>query len=270
MVSEVPIGSKSILALALHYGLLTQETSAVLVKVRADADKADGLPVIAPVPQMTPEGMVTFHGVASAVASAPDFSGRRVVRNSSLGAALRKERSSRSTAPQHASADNWRDDSGDCYMDIPAFSTKQASSTEPQKLANLAVAREMVSNSTSDTAFRLFLELYRVLFDALLNHEAILFSLEFAVIEMPEEMREPARRLLEQCGLKVEYRDSKVCAQLLIVLNAALKLKPFDNDQEAILSARRGGSIGAAFGRFLWRFERSRLMKSVTRAIQSG
>lgn len=45
--------------LALHYGLVTDETAAVLVKVRADGQKVEGLPVVVPVAHMVPEGMVT-------------------------------------------------------------------------------------------------------------------------------------------------------------------------------------------------------------------
>ena len=45
--------------LALRYGLVAKETSAVLVKVRAEADKSQELPVIVPVAHMVPEGMVS-------------------------------------------------------------------------------------------------------------------------------------------------------------------------------------------------------------------
>jgi len=43
-------------AFALHYSLITPETSAVLVKVRANDHKTNGLPRIAPVAHMTPAG----------------------------------------------------------------------------------------------------------------------------------------------------------------------------------------------------------------------
>lgn len=48
-------------ALAMRYGLVTDETSAVLVKVRADAQKIEGLPMIVPVAHMEPEGMVASY-----------------------------------------------------------------------------------------------------------------------------------------------------------------------------------------------------------------
>lgn len=43
--------------LALRYGLITAETSAVLVKVRAEGEKAERLPAIVPIAQMHPHGM---------------------------------------------------------------------------------------------------------------------------------------------------------------------------------------------------------------------
>ncbi len=47
-------------ALALRYGLVTDETSAVLVKLRVDGEKTEGLPTVVPVLHMVPEGMVAF------------------------------------------------------------------------------------------------------------------------------------------------------------------------------------------------------------------
>lgn len=44
--------------IALRYGLITPETSAVLVKVRAGEDKLDGLPETVVVPHMVPDGML--------------------------------------------------------------------------------------------------------------------------------------------------------------------------------------------------------------------
>jgi Ca-activated chloride channel family protein len=256
--------------IAMQYGLLTQETSAVIVKVRADADKADGLPVIVPIPQMVPEGMVVRERQCLRSAASPTgISKHRVVCHGLLGAALGQDASNRDPASQHASADHVQYESNDSDLDIPTFLRKEVDTSYRSPIAHpVADVDTADSGVTSETAQLLFLELYRILFEALLKHRMVLCNLESAVIEMPKEMQEPVRRLLEQCGLKVGAKDANVCARLLIVLNAAMKLDPFTNDQEAILSARRGGPIGAAFGRFLWRFERSRLMKSVVRAIQ--
>lgn len=51
-------------ALALRYGLVTDQTSAVLVKVRADGEKVEGLPIVVPVAHMVPEGMLAAGSVA--------------------------------------------------------------------------------------------------------------------------------------------------------------------------------------------------------------
>lgn len=59
-------------ALALRYGLVTPETKAVLVKRRAEDDKAEGLPVVVPVAQMVPEGMVGALGCVNFLAMPMD------------------------------------------------------------------------------------------------------------------------------------------------------------------------------------------------------
>lgn len=60
-------------ALALQYGLLTKETSAVLVAVRAHGAQATDLPVVVPVAQMLPEGML-LDGVAKCVRAPASYS----------------------------------------------------------------------------------------------------------------------------------------------------------------------------------------------------
>ena len=62
-----PRNSKEMLA--LRYGLLTDETSAVLVKVRAEEDRVEGLPQVVPVAHMVPEGMVQSGRVAYAASA---------------------------------------------------------------------------------------------------------------------------------------------------------------------------------------------------------
>jgi Ca-activated chloride channel family protein len=59
---------------ALRYGLLTRETSAVLVKVRADGERSDVLPTTIKVPQMLAEGMLAENVVFPvARSSGPSF-----------------------------------------------------------------------------------------------------------------------------------------------------------------------------------------------------
>lgn len=56
---------------ALWYGLVTSETSAVLVKVRDGADKVDGLPEMVPVAHMHPAGQAMPAGMRVACSIAP-------------------------------------------------------------------------------------------------------------------------------------------------------------------------------------------------------
>ena len=64
---HAPRNSKEMIA--LRYGLLTDETSAVLVKVRAEEDRVEGLPQVAPVAHMVPKGMVQSGRVAYAASA---------------------------------------------------------------------------------------------------------------------------------------------------------------------------------------------------------
>jgi hypothetical protein len=50
--------------IALRYGLLTEETSAVLVKLRAQGERSDVLPTTTKVPQMIPDGMLVVRSTA--------------------------------------------------------------------------------------------------------------------------------------------------------------------------------------------------------------
>lgn len=89
--------------LALRFGLITDETSAVLVKIRAEGDKAARLPTVVPVTHMVPDGMV----VSCAV-----------IPQASMRVAL---------SMSDVSFD-------DCaYLDIPAFLRKEKEESEPER-----------------------------------------------------------------------------------------------------------------------------------------
>lgn len=98
--------------LALRYGLITDETSAVLVKAREEGDKAVGLPKVMAVAHMVPEGMVAMHFASP---RAP-----RVAVACSMG------------SPQFEAHD---------YLDVPAFQRKRR--MEPEAEAD--VGREPLS-----------------------------------------------------------------------------------------------------------------------------
>lgn len=112
-------------ALALEFGLITDETSAVLVKVRDAADQADGLPEMVSVPHMLPEGMlvmardVTYSVHAAAARPGPGAASRGPVmaRSMSVGRPRPKDAAS----------------AGDDYhhLDIPA-SLRRHADMDPQ------------------------------------------------------------------------------------------------------------------------------------------
>ena len=101
--------------LALRYGLITDETSAVLVKVRTEGDKAEGLPKVVPVAHMVPEGMVARAARPQAL--------MRVACSMSM--------------PRPASngfdAQSFSDQSVGEYLDMPAFLRKEKVELEPEK-----------------------------------------------------------------------------------------------------------------------------------------
>ena len=115
--------------LALRYGLITDETSAVLVKVRSEGDKAGGLPNILSVPHMVPEGMVA------------GMMRPRTVRGqiAMSVACLSMARPPVSGINSHGFSDLDTDD----YLDIPAFlrEAKTKIMVERQELSSERVAR---------------------------------------------------------------------------------------------------------------------------------
>ena len=105
--------------LALRYGLITNETSAVLVKVRAEGDKAAGLPNVLPVPHMVPEGMVARmmapRGMRGRVAmSAACLSMARLPANG-------------------IDAQSFSDVCADDYLDITSFLREEKAAPKPER-----------------------------------------------------------------------------------------------------------------------------------------
>ena len=60
-------------SLALRYGLITDETKAVLVKQRAETDRIEGLPIVTPVSHMVPAGLLQAVCPAPAGMAMPAF-----------------------------------------------------------------------------------------------------------------------------------------------------------------------------------------------------
>lgn len=79
--------------IALHYRLLSAETSAVLVKRRAESDRVDELPVTVPVPHMLSDGMLAGGApglVMSATPPAP-AAAAPMTRSATRGGSLRED-----------------------------------------------------------------------------------------------------------------------------------------------------------------------------------
>lgn len=105
--------------LALRYGLITEETSAVLVKVRADGDKAEGLANVVPVPHMVPEGMV-------ARMMAPRGMRGRVAMSAACLSMAR-------LPANRIDAQSFSDVCADDYLDIPSFLRKEKAAPKPER-----------------------------------------------------------------------------------------------------------------------------------------
>lgn len=257
-------------ALALHYGLLTADTSAVLVKYRADADRADGLPEIVQVPQMLPDGMLAaapmFSRAASVMACAPAVGG------------------SASVGDTH--------EDGMAYLAHPAFLRRQAAEDDEDNAPLVAVnttqgsrnartvgrdtAASPAPPSPSDAhrqrtrsrlpAHDLLHALHAVLVDAVLVRQIALPTIDAAIDALPEPLREPLRDLLSSCGLSTIRADAKACARLLDVLHEALAYPAWSAADSAILDQRSGGLRG----RIGFHFERGRLLAAIEATLHGG
>lgn len=112
--AQAPEDAKVREEIALRYGLIAPETKAVLVKVRAEGDKVDGLPIVTPVPHMTPAGMVVHSLACASYAAAP-------VHAKSIGVRHRLQVAFDDDCPM------------DDYLDIPAFMRKSGADSLTQK-----------------------------------------------------------------------------------------------------------------------------------------
>ena len=201
-------------ALALRYGLLTEETSAVVVKIRADGSLTDGLPTIVQVPQMTSAGM-TLHQNVQAAASVS------------------------------ASYDSLSFEDSDCMVaspvEMPAFLRRSAASALPKQigpnrlkqLKQLAQPTQTITIS-ADRAREICLQLHHILFDSWLASRPKLGPLGEAINRLPADMRNEASCLLKQFGLSIHNQVASI--QLLFALTTSLDLPGLTDDDEAMLA----------------------------------
>jgi Ca-activated chloride channel family protein len=195
-------------SIALRYGLLTEETSAVLVKIRADGQKADGLPTIVRVPHMVTEGM-------NAIAVDPALFMR-----TSLSAA-------RSVS---------YDDAAD--YDLPLFSLQSGVERSDGRSGGRRLSKpqvETIAVAASPTRTReILLELHRLLSESWLQIPSPSSVLAEIVGRLPSDMRIEALCLIHESGLTTETKGEGL--QLLIALTEALGLPPFYDEEEAELT----------------------------------
>lgn len=187
--------------LALRYGLITDEASAVLVKVRAEEDKAEGLPNVMAVAHMIPEGMVAS----------------RALRPRAYGIAV----ACSMPAPD-------LDASG--YLDIPAFLRRQAEEPEVEvKLAREPLSPERVTRIRQ--ALRMALD------EILLSEGSMRFSASVVMDLIDSKLHDDVHQYLEDSFIEL-WTAEDACRLLEELAEAGIGAQLTD-DQEAYLAVRR-------------------------------
>lgn len=182
--------------LALHYGLITQDTSAVLVKVRADGDKVDGLPQVMPVSPMQPEGMVA---PPPAIAMKRAYSVR-----------------------------------GGDYLDIPSFFCRKGAPRVDEVVATMMICDELLDALSPDRRARAQRALREALDFLLLAPHHMPISLDSLLTRIAAELHEDVRQLLREEG--AELLDEAAAIRLLQWLTDSGVGAPLSDDDEAMLA----------------------------------
>lgn len=187
-------------ALALHYGLLTDETAAVLVKERAVDERPDSLPQTVKVESMLPDGMLS-------IAEAPMWSKRRRAHDSIVCS-----------------------ESMD-YLDIPAFLPGDNSDI----YESVACEAPAPVHHAADALPRdERLTIARSLLTALLAQLGNAPNLDAAIQTLPVEQKAHAIAWLD--GLGVDSRTLQSAVTLLLALLDVLDTPPMTDEQEAALA----------------------------------
>lgn len=190
--------------LALRYGLVTDETSAVLVKVRADGKKVDGLPVIVPVAHMVPEGMVAARSTRH------------------LAMSMRME-----AQVSHVAE----------YLDLPAFLRRDGGSAQVSERRVMRSHRERVDPASAApiTLSPSALDaLSHALIHLLLDDEAKDVTLEKLLALVDSAWREQvASYLAIECPHGVDRRSATKLLEALLARKTRITLS---DDQEARLA----------------------------------
>ena len=252
-------------SVAMRYGLLTQETSAVLVKIRAEGEKADGLPQIVQVPQMVPQGMVAmcvddFNSVNAMQAFdrsmseslprfARSFSAVRTKRT--VACEVRQER----TDVPASGADPEREE---ILRKLEA--SRQRNLTEQQKLAEvdkrrageLAERKRLTDEEAErqraaaadaiepEIALAVFRQMHACLSRAAFDLPGRFVTGRETVEMLDADLRVTAKRLLEKC--KVSLDDEGQCARFALALAAVFGEPILSDEDEALLAIVAMGS----------------------------
>ncbi len=196
-------------AIALRYGLIAVETSAVLVKLRAEGDRIEGLPEVVAVAHMLPQGMLT------AAAPAP---------------MLDKAMASRSFSAS--------------YLSIPSFLRRSTAHD-----ADLRGKLDYVAEDSIERVERALpperiaairAELRRVLEALLLLAPPAAFTLERLLAAIDPSLREDAEAWLELAD--IELHEAADAARLLLDLVGEGVGAALSDEQEAALSALEFGA----------------------------
>lgn len=187
--------------LALRYGLITDETSAVLVKVRAEEDKAEGLPKVMAVTHMIPEGMVAS----------------RALRPRAYGIAV----ACSMPAPD-------LDAYG--YLDIPAFLRRQTEESEVE----VKPAREPLS---PERVTRIRQALRMALDEILLSEGSMRFSASTVMDLIDSSLHDDVHQYLEDSSIEL-WTAEDACRLLEELAEDGVGAELTD-DQEACLAVRK-------------------------------
>lgn len=215
-------------AIALRYGLIAEETSAVLVKVRADGDRVEGLPTIVPVAHMLPHGMLAAPIPAPmptmAKAMDPRVAYRKVQPSPGSGfldipCFLRK---TADPAPEATPAAVFKDDTYECVLE-DAFD--EVPPDHPLSPARCEAAR---------------LELRRALEALLLGPGAARFTPDALLAALDPALRDDVEAWLASEGILLD--DASAAADVLLDLADDGIGAPLTDDQEAALAVLLHGA----------------------------
>jgi Ca-activated chloride channel homolog len=197
--------------LAVDYGLLTEETSAILVRWRASDDRVEVMPEIVSVPQMVSEGMAGMPRLSLSCGNSFNFYSMPALRS----------------PPELDGIDMFcpSDRLGD-----PAFEEEDSSeaSIEPR------VEVQTLPPIPADRIKEVVLALNAILATAYLTTSRTSPNLETVVHALPEHLREDAFELLKSLGIWPSDEFESAIALLLAMVRLAITPDLPDNEEARI------------------------------------